>query len=309
MKRIRDGKKIEEKNALLQQTNDSVIVSLPDEFKNIHVCDICGYTTTKSALVQHKVRRHGEKDFQCDLCNKWFSRKCELSTHRTSHFNNQGNLRKIRKVENIVEDDNKALINNVESGSDHLAGNLSQSDDVGDSHKEDKLYTCDVCGFQTTFHGLRVHKRRKHREKKFECDICSKKFHTNNLLQKHRASHFSESGELKPWEKDKCALGESVKCDDCDIVFSNKRAMEIHISKKHNRVKKFMCEYCLYKGFTKNDVQVHVARKHMSHDHKCDVCGKMYAFAKELERHQIVIHKGLEQCKCHICGQEFKMVR
>ncbi|KAK2148748.1 hypothetical protein LSH36_485g02062, partial [Paralvinella palmiformis] len=333
MRRLREKRKKEACHALLQPKTDGSPICLPDEYKHIHKCDICGFMTTKSALVQHKHRHHQEKLFQCDLCNKWFSRRCEFNSHRLSHFDKDGNLRNIRKVDKTAESSQKeenlelvsakhtisrseddSNIDTVEGSKcvDLLDGvNGSENLEKPKKNAEDsKLCKCDICGFETTHEGLQVHKKRQHRMARHECDICCKRFCINSILQKHRSTHFTDTGELKPWLKKKCGLeAENLKCEECNVVFKSSRSMEIHVAKKHKKTKKYMCEFCLYRGFTKNDVDIHVTRMHKSHDHKCDKCGKAYAFAKELERHLAVVHQGTEQCKCHICGQEFKMIR
>ena len=333
MRRLREKRKKEACHALLQPKTDGSPICLPDEYKHIHKCDICGFMTTKSALVQHKHRHHQEKLFQCDLCNKWFSRRCEFNSHRLSHFDKDGNLRNIRKVDKTAESSQKeenlelvsakhtisrseddSNIDTVEGSKcvDLLDGvNGSENLEKPKKNAEDsKLCKCDICGFETTYEGLQVHKKRQHRMARHECDICCKRFCINSILQKHRSTHFTDTGELKPWLKKKCGLeAENLKCEECNVVFKSSRSMEIHVAKKHKKTKKYMCEFCLYRGFTKNDVDIHVTRMHKSHDHKCDKCGKAYAFAKELERHLAVVHQGTEQCKCHICGQEFKMIR
>ena len=297
-KKLRQNQKQVKQEALLQAMNEASIGPLGDEFKKIHACDLCGFTTTKSGLAQHKLRKHREKVLQCDLCKKWFTTPSELKSHRASHYNSEGNLRKIRYAESPDLKEHDAM-SSGESTMDNKEEVLQD---------EDEVYTCDLCGFQSTSQGLRIHKRHKHREKSLKCSVCCKSFHSDSQLKKHLLSHFTQTGELKQWEQDRRG-DQSVKCEDCDDVFTTNRALEIHVSKMHKRVRTFMCEYCLYRGFNKNDVQVHVARKHKSHDHKCDICGKMYAFIRDLERHRTVIHQGLEQCKCPICGQEFKMIR
>ena len=326
MKRLRETRKRQACHDLLQTKPNGSPICLPDEYKHIHRCNICGIMTTKSALIQHKHRHHQEKQFQCDLCKKWFSRWCEFNSHRTSHFNKDGNLRNIRKVDTFSEDSQKDQRHNPLGNKDDVGRSESDTAENSESKctnkneeivefpqedgKDSKLCKCDVCGFETSHKGLLMHKNRQHKEARFECDICCKRFRINSILQKHRLTHFTEDGKLKPWLRRKCGLEEeNLKCEECSIMFKSSRAMEIHVAKKHTKLKKYMCEFCLYRGFTKNDVDIHVARMHKSHDHKCDKCGKAYAFAKELERHLAVFHQGMEQCKCHICGQEFKMIR
>ena len=62
------------------------------------------------------------------------------------------------------------------------------------------------------------------------CDICSSKFETKIMLNKHINSHHEGN--------------KSFKCEICDKTFSLKSALYRHFKSVHEEKKPFKCEIC-----------------------------------------------------------------
>ena len=85
------------------------------------------------------------------------------------------------------------------------------------------VLACEECNFETTVkQNLKVHVERKHRiikeKEQFECNVCSDKFTSSKILDKHRRTHILDDTIVK------CEIA------NCNKVYENKRSLW-----KHNR--------------------------------------------------------------------------
>lgn len=89
-----------------------------------------------------------------------------------------------------------------------------------------------------------------HFDKKFECTVCLKKFHTSSLLNSHRLTHSNER---------------KFKCEFCPKDFRRADHLQIHIN-VHTGDKPFLCKFC-NRGFANNSN----LRKHKLKDHPVEL--------------------------------------
>ena len=126
-------------------------------------------------------------------------------------------------------------------------------------------------------------------EKRFECDLCSKKFVWPNVFKRHIEMH---------------TRARDMKCDVCSDVLANESEHAHHMLDAHPGVNIYQCEQCeeRFPFPSKKDA-------HMDDDHAkerpftCLVCGKGYTQSGSLKRH-ILIHNDEHQCE--LCGLKFK---
>jgi hypothetical protein len=132
------------------------------------------------------------------------------------------------------------------------------------------------------------------KEKKYECDLCGKKYVSNHLLQIHKKSHEN----LKEY---KCGT------EDCNFETNSPYDLNNHIKRKHNAVRSFECLICFKKFKRRCDLKNHTETVHS--DVKTYVkCPKCEAIVLEKGLHSHVINRHSEKAKikpyvCNICGK------
>ena len=118
-------------------------------------------------------------------------------------------------------------------------------------------HKCDCCEEYLTnsLNKLNKHKFEKH--KQTQCSMCSAIFDDYLVLKEHLQSHNNPP----------------VKCDHCELVFTEPKKKKEHV-KEH--VKKFICQECGVVLLTKKGLEVHKA-KHADPNEKvpCPHCSYM----------------------------------
>ena len=158
-------------------------------------------------LAEHKTTHSGEKSYECNVCNKKFSRSGHLVDHKRIH-----------NRENPHECD---ICNKRFSLLTHLADHKSK-------HAEDKRHECDVCHQIFTQSGAVARHKRSHTgDKPFECDVCHQTFARSNSLRRHKITHTGD----KPHQ-----------CDICKERFSRSSHLARHVKRKHSEKNPKKCD-------------------------------------------------------------------
>merc|ERR1712133_20114 len=136
-----------------------------------------------------------------------------------------------------------------------------------------KLYSCQICNFETRLRPeFRKHKN-QHKENSFDCQICNYSTYRVSNFQRHNMLHFHSS---------------KLECDICGKEF---RELEKHKERRHSpkvkerKDRKLMekvfhkCGYCDYKSSIKRNLKVHIVRKHTNpkpsrHSNQNNTCQK-----------------------------------
>jgi len=93
---------------------------------------------------------------------------------------------------------------------------------------------------------------RKHTKiKKYECDVCLKRFYLPTDLKYHKRIHTGE----RPFE-----------CSICAKRFKRPSTRATHM-RSHIEGKKFECDYCEYTATTSQNIRTHTASKHTITQH------------------------------------------
>ena len=183
-----------------------------------------------------------EKLIECIKCNKYFVDQTNFKNHQEIHVSEI-------KVEKVKEEP-------FSSSKDNLA-----QDDVKDSNLG-KILKCGNC--DKTFdklHLLQMHYNFHHKEKRFNCSKCNKKFVYKSQLAQHS--------------------------EKCDGILRTKRKVGSDIFNVINvdGVKKYQCTKCDNIYENKESIYPHFHTKHREKKFKCDKCNKMFGVRSILDRH------------------------
>ncbi|XP_055603899.1 transcription factor grauzone-like [Uranotaenia lowii] len=171
----------------------------------MHQCSICDkFLTGKGSLLVHMAKMHSEEGRMiCDTCGKEFKFKPSFDRHVRMHLG-------------IAEDTSVEC----EICGDILATKVTLKHHMIAKHSEStEQHICNVCGRSAPNKlALDSHKRKIHREEKYQCEFCEKRFKCPVALKEHRASH---TGEVL------------YNCSFCASTFNSKANMYSHRKKAH----------------------------------------------------------------------------
>ena len=142
---------------------------------------------------------------------------------------------------------------------------VNQSKKQEPSDKLQKNYICEICGRSYVNKGsLSRHKKYECGvDPKFVCDYCeytSKRKHT--LLVHIISRHLKTEKNNDHQDRDRKQQQWKYKCDKCGRNYAYKRSLCSHKQNECGLGKKFSCLYCGYKTKRKNDLLMHMSRRH-----------------------------------------------
>lgn len=126
----------------------------------------------------------------------------------------------------------------------------------------------------------------------------------------------SKEGRVDKTAKQK-AKSVLVELNDCPNKDHNPVNSVIQlVSKKRGRPRSksdakaednFTCDKCSFVTKKHSHLRQHKRRVHITKEFKCDKCGKIFGFGKDLKRHRKT-HQKAENC-CSVCGKMYKGIR
>ncbi|XP_046426809.1 zinc finger protein 737-like isoform X1 [Neodiprion fabricii] len=172
---------------------------LPDTMKNRYQCDQCDKRfSTKPNLVTHKRIHSGVRNFTCDQCGKSFIQKGNLEAHFLTHSADKPYT---------CSQCPKAFKTPLQ---------LKKHETV---HTGAKPHQCAVCGRTFREKGtLREHHRIHTGAMPFTCEFCGKCFRFKGILTTHRRQHTGE----RPYS-----------CLECQHHFTNWPNYNKHMKRRH----------------------------------------------------------------------------
>uniref|UniRef100_A0A8D8B4R8 Zinc finger protein 60 n=1 Tax=Culex pipiens TaxID=7175 RepID=A0A8D8B4R8_CULPI len=176
---------------------------------------------------------------------------------------------------------------------------------------------------------------KKRPKKRFQCDICSKVFRGNVELSRHKdihldprnrptfrcefcpASYKTPAGLKYHLNKHSEHEPTQLPCPDCGKVFRSIEGRKIHMTISHGADgPTFRCRECPMVFARRFHLKLHMAT-HGAGRHVCALCGKSFAWLKDLRHHEAKCSKQEKQQQshanrghhCETCGQGFETER
>ncbi|XP_063837093.1 zinc finger protein 675-like isoform X1 [Ostrinia nubilalis] len=203
-----------------------------NEHSSNHVCDVCGKCFLLIERLRVHVQMHSENAIKCDSCDKILPTKQALKSHiRYAHEKklyacsicNEAFPTYRKRLQHFVEGHGRAPLSlQCDQCDKTFSSNSNLNHHVKYKHlmvHREAKYTCEDCGrkFKTkrvlTGHML-VHSG----EKNFECEVCKKKFGRLSSLKEHLKIHRND----KRWS-----------CGACAVCFVQKCSLKNHIRVHH----------------------------------------------------------------------------
>lgn len=304
-------------------------------------CDSCNQTfPTLQKVAAHMKTKHSEKisKFDCCECSKIYSTKYKLLNHRRSQHPDTLNdyetdwveRQKTRKLMKQPEPSSNELLACAICGGMYRPN--SMYDHIKRVHERSLKYECDYCGkshydkYSLKSHIIR-HIPKNHREKPFECDICSRRYCSLKIMRRHKIiAHLNDADRIT------CHCGKSFRsqthyrnhikhvhqreefempCKLCNKILTSSTALKQHIRIFHTEggQNNFMCNLCGRRYNSKGDLNTHTRTSHEEKRFSCDVpgCKRKFATRSNVTDHKKRFHLNQRDFKCPYdeCGKPY----
>jgi KRAB domain-containing zinc finger protein len=147
------------------------------------------------------------------------------------------------------------------------------------THTGDKRYECDICKKRFSYSSiLTMHKRTHTEDKPYECHVCNKRFSESYNLARHKIS--AHKGK------------QSFECDICKKTFTKRQSLKRHW-RVHSRDALLFCNSC---GREIIRSQGHASEILSANHFDCDKCNKQFPDIESLYQHKAKDHGTSYQC-------------
>ncbi|XP_060523133.1 zinc finger protein OZF-like isoform X1 [Cylas formicarius] len=222
--------------------------------KNELVCNLCGKQFDFIRYLKAHVKRHQDdyKKFKCQLCDKAFSSKRDLTDHTMVHSD----------VKNYKCSICNKAFRTKQSVNKHMP-----------IHSDKRPFECRLC--QKTFKKqsiLRKHMITHSNIRPFQCQLCSKTFKTRDSLGIHKKYSHTK------WK---------LQCKTCHRRFQYKTSLKTHDCKGvKTRYHQRFCRHCKRRLKRVSTVACHKLGHFSRKLFYCDICKSEFKF-----KYSLIIHR------------------
>ena len=304
-------------------------------------CTECNKSLRRENYKNH-LKLHESKAFECIICSKQFSRKDNMLDHKRRMHDMERNQKcdqcdysafkkselKVHQVK--VHTVQERLFQCGHCGQDFTSANNLKRHKFN-VHEKWKHLKCEFCNASFRTPGrLSQHLNAKHvpsksKIKEFKCHVCNKKYDSKENLRVHKFYIHEQYGRykcdicekvcsdlraLKKHIEAQHGAGKpkTVKCDVCEKEFSDVGDFKKHMNYVHNRIKNYSCGLCEKKCFTSYSLKMHLKLIHKlgtSNISTCNICEKKFSMNAGLIKHMNIVHLKIKKYKCERCTKTF----
>jgi len=260
-------------------------------------CVKCPKSFQFRSRLQRHMTTHQSKQYRCNGCGKYFSRRDVMEAHMRRIHHGAGTRRLEHSPKKSGNSD--PHLHPCPLCPAKLASAHHYQRHVQAHQKNQGSFHCIDCG--KTFESRRKYtSHMKHHQmssKKFECSVCGLAFLQKEFLRRHQLVHTGE----KPYG-----------CPLCEATFRQRVHLRQHQRRKHNdhqaEAKSKACSQCEKTFLTTSELKNHMLyhqsdRRMFFCQHPS--CSMSFVEQRHLDRHVRRIHHGVRRYACRDCGKAF----
>ena len=267
-------------------------------------CPVCGKVLSKAYLKNHLLHHLKGDVYKCAMCRQKFASQEALLSHTSTH-----NETKFYQCDICLS--SFRVLKYLETHVRKVHGS--------------SRYICNVC--EEVFNSSeerKQHKRLAHKNRVFPCKTCGEEFGSTEERKSHRKEVHLKKNSIGSVGLNKIVsaedsaesvqsenVGESVrdvahvmgtglKCDICDIGFTDPAKLETHMN-SHTGRKHYPCSQCSVSFISRWHLGRHFKSRHTVH--QCSLCDEKFNGIKKLTKHMRVHTSVL--VKCPVCQKQF----
>jgi hypothetical protein len=259
------------------------------EANGLFICDICHFQMRFKDKIMNHVNGHiGNREYCCFTCEKECVQKGDLMRHMILHDAQQKTKARPKKSVRVqCFDCSKELDKSILT-----------------SHRRDKhndgAYKCDICSLSfKRIDNMSSHFREWHirSEDSRNCPKCGKIFKSHKLLRQHITRGCIDV---------KLSNDVDINCFDCENKkFTSFLALRLHRSGTHKEGDATVCDLCEKIFNLKSVLSHHIRQKHSLIRFTCSECAKTFKSYQCLTHHRDYVHSEIVE-SCSKCGLKFK---
>lgn len=257
-------------------SNLFITIKMPEPLEKFR-CDLC--SVSKKFIYdirKHMVMHLKIKPFECKNCGKTFGSKRNLLLHT----NDQKRIYRCEMCDLTFK------------------CRILQTNNFKEKHEN--KFQCQFCS--ETFEAWKKFRdhRQNHLKAKETCEVCKRKFGTNQNLKYHQILLKHGKFALQSDE-------DKLRCNLCEKVFLIKRQLNYHRRNHHVDEKSLTCQTCSKVFTSKYSLRYHMKTHENRETANCDLCGNSFASKERVCSHFRKMHpKG--EFNCTLCTQKFSTI-